>query len=205
MDIAQNDEITFKIPYMQPTAWQELDMGGGEQIGGGGSSPAYTSKYHNGRVTVSVLNPLTAPLSTANARLYLFFAGCENLEFANPSPPTDVYSPLIPQSEEYVLGKTTTEPVHRYDINFGEDIRSMRVLMRRTHMYRREGVTLSGSTTDNTLTLNRFLYPAHYGYTSSNGMDTGKARDGTTNVNCNLVVQGPIQRMMACHLVFGDL
>jgi len=201
MDISQSDEITFKIPYMQPTAWQELDMGGGEQIQGGGASPTYTSKYSNGRLSISILNPLTAPLSTANARLYLFVAGCDNLEFANPSPPTDIYSPLLPQSEEYVLGETTPEPVHRYDINFGEDIRSMRVLMRRTHLYRRESVTVSGAaTTDNTLSLNRFLYPAHYGYTSNNPVDTGKNRAGTSSVGCNLVVQGPIQRLMACHV-----
>jgi len=197
MDIAKEDELTFIVPYMQPTAWQNTDTSGGEQIQPDNTEPTYTAGANNGRITITVLNPLTAPLSTADVRLFLFYAGTDSLEFANPCDNVTNYSSLIPQSEEIVLGEQKAEPDQRYDVNYGEDIRSLRLLLRRTNLFRRDYVSISSVGSYTASYLYRNLYPFQPGYTSA-GMDTVVAIDGTTSVKGNIGAVTPYTRLAAC-------
>jgi len=199
LDIANDDEVTFVVPYTQPTPWLNIDTSGGEQVQPDNSEPTYTAGASNGRLTITVLNPLTAPLSTADVRIFLFSAGCDNLEFANPCDYVTTYSTLQPQSEEIVLGDKSEEPIQRYDVNFGEDIRSLRLLLRRTNLFRRDYITVSSVGSYTASYVYRTLYPFQPGYaSSSNSIDTVLARDGTTSVKGNISSVTPYTRLAAC-------
>lgn len=132
IDIQNGEEFTFCIPYMQPQNWMLIQK---TVVGDAlfrGSITGYTDTIHNGVFTVSVLNPITAPTTTANATVLVYVQGSENTEFANPSDVDYNASVLVPQSkDEIVLGDSTPVPKERYAVNFGEQIASVRQIMRR--------------------------------------------------------------------------
>ncbi len=175
IDIETTDYIEFRIPYMQPQSWLRVfPTVRRDTSGPGDTNNAYDADYHNGRFEIRVLNTLTAPDGTADINLAMYAYAAENFELANPSDFQQKSSVFLVQSsdetyEEYEMGKCTPRPSELLVVNFGEDIRSMRTLMRRTSLHMVEGsrtnLTAGLSTTYFIITqIRKNLYPLFYGY-----------------------------------------
>ncbi len=169
VDIGETDEFVFRIPYMQPTAWKLLQSSVTPDFADRAAVTGYDTDVHNGLFTVSVLNALTAPVTTANVTLLFFLRGTDTVEFANPSDVPYFASTLEPQSKEIALGDTTPAPQERYLLNFGEEIRSVRTLMRRHALLQRVNFwSTAGTAAHVDMVWQNFgLYPPEYGYNPS--------------------------------------
>ena len=105
----------------------------------GAPSFALNDMYYNGLISVKVLTQLTAPVATAPVQIMCFARAADNIEFANPTELPAPISNLSIQSgrEEIIpmsapMGETHEIEVDRTRINFGENIRSLRQLLRRS-------------------------------------------------------------------------
>lgn len=149
VDIAKCSDITFRVPYTQPTAY--LNTTASHQFTVHGTSPMGTSgsgDYGNGILTLRVLTQQTSPVASADITVAMFVKGASNLEFADPNTIDDQFSPYAVQSQEiaYDAGDTETynlgvEESQADDaintVYMGESVMSLRTLMRRTtfHAY----------------------------------------------------------------------
>jgi len=178
VDIETTDYLEFRIPYMQPQSWLRViptivrDTSGPAEA----DSP-YVTDYHNGRFEIRVLNTLTAPVATADVNLAIYAYAADNFELANPSDFQTRTSVFAVQSndetyEQYEMGKCTARPAEIMSVNFGEDIRSMRSLMRRTTLHMVEGTRNSitptvASTYALVTQFRKNIYPLFYGFDSN--------------------------------------
>lgn len=142
LDIGENREVEFTIPYEQ--ALQFLDTTGNYSDWSTSSSPSLTTNRlsDNGTFTVRVQNLLTAPVATSSVDIQVWIRGGPNMEFANPDDIDFTHrgSYFAPQSEDYIsipingkvtLGAVTQRTDNQYLVHFGEDIKSFRQLLHR--------------------------------------------------------------------------
>jgi hypothetical protein len=96
-------------------------------------------------LTVRILNELTAPINTADVKILVFVRTSDNIEFANPIhvAPDNRLSPYTVQSgilsydddntmEESIALFPSISPPENNLVYFGETIKSIRTLLRRT-------------------------------------------------------------------------
>lgn len=158
VDIGEENNIEFKIPWHQSLAWKSCRTPA-QTIGDGSysTSPLTQSPGHtNGLLTIRVLNTLTAPVSTSSIGLAIFVRGGENLEFAVPIDITPqnnntMLSFKSAQSQrvtekgsvdtmenvvtQVIIGSSSNMPHDkRYLQNFGEVVPSLRKLLRRSSL-----------------------------------------------------------------------
>ena len=175
VDLGSETEVDFRIPYQQALAWCYNYTSVGDNLWTTSASPSitYTDTYDNGIVSVKVLSVLSAPVATSTVEMQVFVRGAENIEFANPATINPYYTPFQLQSEEYVEmregviadnGKKMQEiETMRTRVNFGENIGSLRVLMRRMNIVDSTTVISSSNNLGNyAITQTRF--PPFYGY-----------------------------------------
>jgi hypothetical protein len=181
IDISTTDYLEFRIPYMAPQSWLRVDPDINTANSGKGGGPGtYDSDYHNGRFEIRVLNTLSSPDATKGVKLLYMIRAAENFELANPSDfrtDTSIFEVQSKDEDEfecYEMGVCTTRPDDLLKVNFGEDIRSLRSVMRRMTRH-----TMVGRQAPNTapgpiqiLSLNELnIYPVCYGYQSSSPYD----------------------------------
>nr|ULG00018.1 MAG: putative structural polyprotein [Marnaviridae sp.] len=166
VDLADSNEVEVRIPYQQAAAFlynaDVIDANPGWSTS---ASPTflYDGVQHNGTICVRVHNVLTAPIASSSVQVLVFVRGAENLEFANPRDLNNAISPFNVQSD--VIGTAPTTPLdQQYLINFGEQISSLRTLLRR------HSLSLSVTPPDNS-TLDYYIFvknfsriPLSYGY-----------------------------------------
>ncbi len=211
VDIAETTDITIRIPYMAATEYLETNR----SLDGRYSSSALTKQtFENGILTVRVLTELSAPTDTANVKVLTFVRGCENLEFACPRDIdyTSVISPFTVQSgmlaydnEDEDVSSIALEPsVASPEVNliyFGEVIKSLRTLLRRTCYLRTATVTGgTGSTLLVQLRGGEFSrFPMYPGY-DPNGINVATGLTSGTNKPYNWVNYTPITWLGQCFL-----
>ncbi len=160
VDITENSDVTFVVPYTQPTAYLPLDTDITDEHNSAISIFPGQS-HNNGILTMRVLTEQTSPVASAVITVAAFVSGCDNLEFAGPEEINPELSPYVVQSsemdydgennEEYQLGLKGSSPYPGLNLVYmGESISSMRQLLRRT--------TLSG------------YYPFDYTFSTANKM-----------------------------------
>lgn len=218
IDIQDDDEFVFTVPYMAQTTFlltqtsMSADFGTHSMVGG------YDGDFHNGRLYVEVLNPLTAPSSTADVSVACYVQAGSNFELANPSEVWFSASTLISQSGEYelqtreiTLGTSSPPPPNRYLQNFGESVGSARVLMRRTTFLQRLGLTTTNANAlDAVMTNSDYfgIYPPEPGYLPSGGSGEFAYLGGrnlakgiitpASNFACSLVATTPHSWLSTC-------
>jgi hypothetical protein len=137
VDLATCNEVELRVPYMQSLAWSDTKSTATNLWQTTGFSNRHTEGITNGQVTIRVLNALTGPLATANIDVMVFVKASENIEFANPVARLPNWSIFTVQSydEESAVsvGHESSSDPHRYLINYGESIRSLRTLLRRAN------------------------------------------------------------------------
>lgn len=145
IDIGQENNVEFKVPYHQAKGWLECGPWNNKNWTTSGTFPS--NSYSNGVISIRVLNPLTGPTSTGSVGVMLFVRGGESFEFAVPVPletvdttGTEMLSFNALQADDEV-DITPTQVVvgdphqvqhpDRYGLNFGEQFISLRKVLRR--------------------------------------------------------------------------
>lgn len=146
VDLAEESEIVIKVPFMQPTSY--LFLGFNPTVSnipsGVGAVTSFNDDRHNGRLVLRVLTNQTSPVSSADVLVYVE-TSMEDADFAGPRDPQTTYfgSYLQIQTEETnvivkesnIAGIDLKPPKYLHSVYMGENISSMRQLMRRRSFY----------------------------------------------------------------------
>lgn len=209
VDLGDNMDVEFRVPYQQATAFLQNrnNYGAGGIQWSTSATPAFTYNpaFDNGMITVRVLTALTAPIASSSVSILIFARAASNFEVANPRTVPDssvfqVQSATFTESDHtttQVLGTAPRDPhADRYLVNFGESVKSLRQLMRRTSLV---GVTTftTDTTNDHVINRKRFLkIPPGYGYDPS-GLHSAKGLVvPASNFPFNYVNQTPLNWIM---------
>jgi len=142
-DISESDTFEFVVPFMAPTAWLECDTlpctGSSTQTTSTARSAApvmaYSSKFNNGYIQLSVLNELT---SAAGGTVTISaFINTANVEFASPkcmTVPTMNGEMLlyVPQSASTTIPSTHDDMTYN---TMGESVCSVRSIIHRAQFW----------------------------------------------------------------------
>ena len=141
IDIGATNNVEFRVPYHQALAWQATrDVT--QTVYTAGTSNTINPLNDNGMITLSVLNPLLAPVTPSTVYIVVSVRAAENLEFANPrnniggTVQTPSFFPLQGDSieiESELIPLANDGEMHnqRYGLNFGEAVVSLRTLLHR--------------------------------------------------------------------------
>ncbi len=142
-DIGETNICEVRIPYQQNKQFLALNNYG-TTVWTTSSSPSFTRDQttDNGMLTIRVQNVLTSPIASSPVDILVYVRGAENLEFANPDEidSTNTLSFFQPQSEEFnlnnvvqevELGDVSNDVSSQYMTHFGENIKSLRQVLRR--------------------------------------------------------------------------
>jgi len=199
VDLETDTEVEFRIPFQQAVSWLLLDDGLTDKLWATGTSPGLTldDTRRNGLITLRVLTVLTSPQAISSIPVQVFVKAAENFELANPSEFPSNFTPFAIQSQDEVMGSDTTEYVpERYRVNFGECVRSLRPLMRRSNYTLSIANLQTASDSWQYLRYNFTRFPRYYGYDPA-GIDSAKGKIVTgTNFPFNFA-QATIYHWMA--------
>lgn len=139
LDIGETTEVEFRVPYQQALQFlycRDTFTDRGWSVNSAMSPYPALEKFDNGALSVRVLNELTAPVASSSVSLLIYVRGAENLEFANPRNVDDLYTMSFYQAQcddgtSVSAGKVKSDPTDQYHVYFGENIRSLRQLLRR--------------------------------------------------------------------------
>jgi hypothetical protein len=218
IDIQDDDEFVVTIPYMAPTTFLLTRTSLTSDYSTHGVATTYNPDFHNGRLYLEVLNPLTAPSSTADVSVAAYVQASDNFELANPSEVFFSASVLESQglelelqTRDIVMGKVNAPPPNRYLQNFGEAIGSARVLMRRTTFLQRLSLsTTNVAALDAVMTNADYfgIYPPEPGYLTAGGAGDFTYLGGRnlakgvvtvgTNFPCSMVATTPHSWLATC-------
>lgn len=162
IDIGETQNVEFRVPYQMATQFLTIrpsvsvaDKGWAVKTTVPTPYPADVL-YDNGLITMRVLNALTAPVASSNVDIHVYVRAAENMEFANPTEVdgSHTLSFYAPQSEELTelpsgdklnLSKTRGGVENQYVVHYGENIKSLRALLRRYSYVGMEPVYPSGT------------------------------------------------------------
>lgn len=145
VDLGAETEVDVRIPYQQALAWMRSGstLNTSDVPFSTSTTPTLTVRndFDNGMISMKVLTLLSAPVGTSNVPIMVFVRAADNIEFANPQAPQQNLSPFVVQAmaeeiigEEVHVGQNNeTMIVPRSRVNFGEEIRSVRQLLRRSN------------------------------------------------------------------------
>lgn len=146
VDLGVDSDVEVRVPYQQALGWLRLNTSFNTTNipFSTSASPTFASvdANDNGTICMRVVTTLTAPVAASTVPIMVFVRAADNLEFSNPLPPGTSFTSFPLQGEEVdpgatsiVVGQGTAmlDP-DRYKINFGEAVRSLRPLLRRTNL-----------------------------------------------------------------------
>lgn len=133
VDISDNDEVEFRVPYLQVFPWLINDRTPNAAMWSTIADKTAVGAHDNGVLSVRCLTNLSAPVDIAPVQILVFVRGADNLEFANPMEMDDYAScsHVSMQAGEEPYGSTSQNP-NRFLVNFAEPVPSLRLLLRRS-------------------------------------------------------------------------
>ncbi|ASV51920.1 hypothetical protein 2 [Tioga picorna-like virus 1] len=219
MDIGEGGEVEFRVPYQQAAQFlrTRTDFAVGNKGWGVNSTPptyAYDPEFDNGFITLRVLNILTAPVASSSVDILVYVRAAETIEFANPkdisssqlSPylaQSDVYMENIPENE-VVLGDSKLAANNQYVVHFGENIRSLRQLLRRYSYHSSTYMSVAAAAASDNLTVVRKLFakmPPTPGFCPF-GTETANKIVGVGPTPYNFCEYTPLAYIMPSFLVY---
>lgn len=189
VDIGASCDVEVVVPYSQAFPWLKTDnTNGALRFSNTGGTMSYVDGRNNGVVTVRVINPLSAPVTSSTVKVLVFVRGKENLEFGCPVNALN-HATLFtiqsgsPTSDEPIIiaaGHTRgADHKERYLVNMGEAVLSLRTLLRRsTHNISTNWTTGATNSGYNFLRHYSNKYPIYYGY-ATGGKNTANKVIGT--------------------------
>jgi hypothetical protein len=213
IDIAETRDFEMRIPYMQHIEWLETSqfLTTGGNVVNGALTFSHMAGVDNGTVVISVMNELTAPVTSANVTILVFARGAENLEFAGPSRLNArvgaggaQYALLPPQSkrtpQQFSFGPPSKPKPERFLTNFGEAYKSLRQILRRVSplMYVTETFGYYGTFSYVWQVLTS-RFGGTYGW-DPNGFYQAEKTIGTGTASFNFNLLHPMHWVMCCYL-----
>lgn len=216
VDLGDKNDVEFRIPYQQALAFllnrNNYASTGIQWSTSAAPTFAYDALRDNGTITVRVQTLLTAPIATTSVSILVFVRAAENIEVANPRTVPNLSTFAVQSGEVFaesddvrheVMGTDTRDPhADRYLVNFGESVKSLRQLMRRTSLI---GVTTyaNNTTNDYILMSKRFTkIPPDYGY-DPNGLHSAKGLVVTaSNFPFNYVFKTPMNWILPAFVAY---
>jgi hypothetical protein len=216
VDLGESNEVEFRVPYQQATAFL-LNPNNylANQIPWSTSlAPPFNRNplYDNGTIMLRVQTTLTAPVASSSVSILVFVRAAENLEFANPVNIADYASTFQVQSGEYtesdrtaphIIGSDTPNTVdERYLVNFGESIKSLRQLLRRSTLVSTSVLPYTASQEFSVLAKTFGKIPGAYGY-DPNGINSAKGTIVTgSNFNFNYSQMLPLTWILPAFVTY---
>lgn len=210
VDITEDSDVSFIVPYTQPTAYLPTS---GEDKRFRPYTPLTNvitnNAWSNGTIVVRVLTQQTSPVASADVVMAVFCRGCPNLEFAGPKQIDNRFSPYVVQSKEVSYDddysnkmEMGVRPSNAYDeinlVYMGEKVESLRTLMRRTakeQVYSNNATTTAVSRMVHSMERRRLpLYPGY----DPNGIHSARNNANTANVSYNYVPWNSITWFSVC-------
>jgi hypothetical protein len=214
LDLSESHEAEVRIPFQQALGWLRIDSTtttAGVPFGAGPFT--IDDNAMNGIITLRVLTLLTAPVATSNCKILISARAADNLEFANPisygtglsmfpmqSNDVDPGTPVTDATELMQIKSDPQIYLDRYRINFGECVKSLRPLLRRSN-YTETFNGISAGADDIVILYNRHSrFPLMYGY-DPNGAHNAKGLTATgTTFPYNWVTQTPYNLIAPCFI-----
>lgn len=150
-DIGLNSEKELIVDWSRPSMWLPTgmafappDSNQNSNTSAGGSTTSCPD-YCNGEISIEVLTELTAPIASAPVTIHVFVEGTESLRFSNwnmgalATPGTAIVQagPDIEMSmgevKSTTLGMGSMFPEQLNRVTVGENVASLRALLRRTY------------------------------------------------------------------------
>lgn len=169
IDLTKDTNVEVRVPYQQALAWcQTFKATSTSQIPftvGNGTIFNHVPGVSNGLLAVRVVTNLTAPVASSTIQCIVSVRGADNLEFAAPSDIYGRYSYFAPQSDQYeetesdsiIAGHSPSIPAPgRFLVNHGEQIVSLRQMLRRMQYARTN--TINGNVSGNNQVYNYNFY-----------------------------------------------
>lgn len=149
VDISETNEVEIRVPYLQRTTWLQTRAADDSVKWSTSPTPTYTHDptYSNGYIQMRVLTELSAPTTTSTINVLTYIRCADDIEFSAPTPLINdlvMYTPQTSEETYYlqsgetdlsklVVGKQTKPDEHRFHVYMGENIKSIRQLLRRTN------------------------------------------------------------------------
>jgi hypothetical protein len=178
IDLAESDEVEFRVPYMQHVQWCGTialgDVNTGNNWGNGSTGSSTAAGVANGVITVKCLTNLSAPLDTASVTILTFVRAADNFMLANPCDLPSSHSYLQMQSG---VAEVDDDNVDNsiFKVNFGDPVLSLRTLLRRSVRHDTMGFQIPSSPSFVLIRQGRFPHQPGYdanGVATANGVET---------------------------------
>lgn len=192
IDIADNTDVEFTIPYTRETSYLDIPEGTGNTMLFAGAASQNPTLY-NGIVTMRVLTQQSSPVADAPIGIAVFVKGAENLQFANPRDVSAQFSTYRIQSDDLIydtpvhfqVGIMPSKASENLNlIHMGEKVVSLRTVMRRQNRIFTQSILPVSPNASNISSVNLPRMPLLYGY-DPNGIHfgTNTVAPGSSNFN----------------------
>lgn len=145
VDLTKDTNVEIRVPYRQYLAWlRPPPIGTQSSIWWSiGTTPSFNHVLGqtNGTIVMRVVTGLTGPTSSASIPIMVSVRAAENFELAMPTDPQQNFSVFVSQSlteydaspsVEVIAGNApSTSAPSRFLVNFGENVVTLRQLLRR--------------------------------------------------------------------------
>ncbi len=191
VDLGSDADVEIIVPYCQAFPWLRTDnTTSALRYSNTGGAMSYVDGRNNGTLTVRVINPLSAPVTSSTVTCLVLVRGRDNLEFGCPVA-------ALPHATLYTIQSgaiTSDEPTQivaghsdgadhdkRYLVNMGEAVLSLRTLLRRsTHNISTNWTSGATNAGYNFLRHCFYKYPLYYGYATAGKNTANKTLAGGT-------------------------
>jgi hypothetical protein len=213
VDLTKDTNVEVRVPYNQALAWcrtfTPTSTGTIPWTAGSGTTFGHTPGISNGTLAIRCVTALTSPTASSTIKCIVSVRGAENLEFAGPNEIYPLYSPFEIQADDdyentpcqsIIIGNapSTADP-GRYLINHGEQVVTLRQMVRRFQYIRSLGLTGTVGQI-NSYSENFFRMPPAFGY-DANGIHQAKGLAvPATTFQFNWVGQSYLNWVAQCFL-----
>lgn len=206
LDIGATNKASIRIPYHQAYEWLRT-RGIIRQNWSTGTTLAVDPVYDNGLFMISVLTPLMSPVTPQTVSMLISVRAADNFEFTNPSSSLGESSSSAIQpsffavqsldtidieATQVVLGDEGSMHPHRYALNFGEQVLSLRTLLHRFSLYDISVETSNSATRASQWIKSFSRSPPSYGYDPNSLSSASKILAGVGNAPFNFTPMHPI-------------
>jgi hypothetical protein len=209
IDLGEDDDVELRVPYNQAFSYlkTETSFSTSSVPFSVSTTPTWnpTEGIDNGALTVKVLTQLTAPVLTAPVNVLVYVRAAENIEFGNPRRPgtsATVFQlqsqPISEEGQDHKVFGAPGDSIQTLQnrVNYGECVRSLRVLLRRSNLIYTQTTNVTGQLSSRwTSTFGKI--PLYYGY-DPNGIHTATQTIGIFTSPFNFVKNTPIAVILPC-------
>lgn len=148
VDITTEDEVEIEVPYKSISPWLSTTSNDASISTATAGTVTYNAQGFNGVLRMRVLNVLTGPDATPVVPILVFTRAGRDFRYNVPHDfPNDLHYGVVQSGEEVITGAPPDPASQMAALTIGEQVASLRPLLMRTHMYRRQFVAAAGTLT----------------------------------------------------------